>query len=218
MSEKGYWAKYRCEKVEEAVKAAKKLFSENKIENVKMTDIAKECNIGVASLYRYFSTKEAIAIEVGKLWWRQIKDFLKPRFEDENYLRKNGIDRIEAILDAYSFLFEKQRDFLLFLDDFDSFCLRENIAKEKLEDYQSETADFYKPYAEALRLGREDGTVRDGINEELTYLAVNHTMLSLLRKASEGIILTQDENYEAELNLIKEIILTYFKKSGGNAK
>ena len=90
-----------------------------------MTDIAKECDIGVASLYRYFSTKEAIAIEVGKLWWRQIKEFLKPRFEKREFLEKNGIGRIEAILDAYSELFEKQRDFLLFLDDFDAFCLKE---------------------------------------------------------------------------------------------
>ena len=183
-----------------------------------MTDIAKECDIGVASLYRYFSTKEAIATEVGKLWWRQIKEFLKPRFEKREFLEKNGIGRIEAILDAYSELFEKQRDFLLFLDDFDAFCLKENIAKEKLEEYQIETADFYKPYAQALRLGREDGSVRDGINEELTYLAVNHTMLALLRKAAEGKILTQDENYEAEISLIKEIILSYFKTTGGNAK
>ena len=48
MQEQGYWAKYRGEKVEKAVFAAKKLFSANKIENVKMTDIAKECDIGVA--------------------------------------------------------------------------------------------------------------------------------------------------------------------------
>ena len=209
MQEQGYWAKYRGEKVEKAVFAAKKLFSANKIENVKMTDIAKD---------RYFSTKEAIAIEVGKLWWRQIKEFLKPRFEKREFLEKNGIGRIEAILDAYSELFEKQRDFLLFLDDFDAFCLKENVAKEKLEEYQIETADFYKPYAQALRLGREDGSVRDGIKEELTYLAVNHTMLALLRKAAEGKILTQDENYEAEISLIKEIILSYFKTTGGNAK
>jgi hypothetical protein len=143
---------------------------------------------------------------------------LKPRFETREFLEKNGIGRIEAILDAYSELFEKKRDFLLFLDDFDAFCLKENIAKEKLEEYQIETADFYKPYAQALRLGREDGSVRDGINEELTYLAVNHTMLALLRKAAEGKILTQDENYEAEISLIKEIILSYFKTTGGNAK
>ena len=97
-------------------------------------------------------------------------------------------------------------------------CDKKMLPKEKLEEYQIETADFYKPYAQALRLGREDGSVRDGINEELTYLAVNHTMLALLRKAAEGKILTQDEKYEAEISLIKEIILSYFKTTGGNAK
>lgn len=212
MSEQRYWAKYRDEKVEKAVFAAKELFSKNKIESVKMTDIAKKSGIGVASLYRYFSTKEALAVEVGKLWWRQIKEFLKPRFESEEFLEKNGIGRIEAILDAYSELFGKKRDFLLFLDDFDAFCLKEKVEKEKLDGYQAETADFYRPYAEALALGRRDGSVRDGIDERLTYLTVNHAMLALLRKAAAGKILSQDENYEDEIKLIKEIILGYFKK------
>ena len=52
MREQGYWAKYRDEKVEKAVFAAKKLFSANKIENVKMTDIAKECDIGFTVIFR----------------------------------------------------------------------------------------------------------------------------------------------------------------------
>ena len=40
------------------------LFSENGIENISMNDIAAASKIGVASLYRYFQTKEELAIEV----------------------------------------------------------------------------------------------------------------------------------------------------------
>ena len=45
------------------------LFSENGIENISMNDIAVASKIGVASLYRYFQTKEELAIEVAIYAW-----------------------------------------------------------------------------------------------------------------------------------------------------
>ena len=46
------------------------LFAENGIENISMNDIASEAKIGVASLYRYFQTKEELAIEVAIYAWK----------------------------------------------------------------------------------------------------------------------------------------------------
>ena len=43
---------------EKAVEVSAQLFLKNGIEAVKMTDIADECGIGVATLYRYFGTKK----------------------------------------------------------------------------------------------------------------------------------------------------------------
>ena len=49
------------------VMTAAGLFLERGAENVRMTDIADECGIGVATLYRYFGTKSAIMLEAGVL-------------------------------------------------------------------------------------------------------------------------------------------------------
>ena len=196
----------------EAVAAAKRLFTGHKIAEVKMTDIANECGLGVASLYRYFETKEKIVIEAGILFWQEMKDELFPLFHSSEYLSLCGIDRIGAILDIYVQLYREKRDFILFLDDFDSFCLAERVDKESLAGYQAQMADFYKPYSEALEIGRRDGTVRNVPDEHLTYLTVNHAMLALLRKMAQGEILRQDEGYDSEIALMREIILGYFRK------
>ena len=58
---------------ERIVLIAAELFLQNGIEEIKMTDIADAAEIGVASLYRYFGTKTAIAIEVGVLLWRDLQ-------------------------------------------------------------------------------------------------------------------------------------------------
>ena len=49
--------------------ASFELFAERGIDTIAMTDIAKKAEIGVASLYRYFETKEDLAIEVAIHAW-----------------------------------------------------------------------------------------------------------------------------------------------------
>lgn len=196
----------------EIIKKAKVLFSKKTIEKVTMDEIALKAGVGVATVYRYFGAKKNIAVEVGTLYWREIKKQLDPVFLSEKYLSTDGIGRISIILDTYCELYFKDRGFFLFLDDFDSFCLSAHIKKEELKEYQNSIADFYAPYSEAVKLGMADGTVKQIADERLLYLTVNHAMLSLLRKMARGEILTQDSFYGEELALIKEIILNYFKK------
>ena len=52
---------------EAIVYVAAELFLRDGIESVKMTDIADRAEVGVASLYRYFGTKEALVLRAGAL-------------------------------------------------------------------------------------------------------------------------------------------------------
>ena len=49
-------------RMERILLSAFSLFSHNGIDAIAMTDIAKNAEIGVASLYRYYATKDEIAI------------------------------------------------------------------------------------------------------------------------------------------------------------
>ena len=53
-------------RIERILEAAYELFSTRGIEQVAMTDIAENSKIGVASLYRYFETKDEIAMSIIK--------------------------------------------------------------------------------------------------------------------------------------------------------
>lgn len=211
LAEKNIRKKYIDKSKTDIIKKAKRLFSKKSVEKVTMDDIAAKAGVGVATVYRYFGSKKRVAIEVGVAFWLEIKKYLDSVFLSEEYISADGITRLSMMLDMYSELYVKKRGFLLFLDDFDGFCINSKISKEELKEYQSAIADFYTPYREAVEKGRADGTVRVDIDERILYLTVNHTMISLLKKMARGEILAQDSEYGAELATIKEIILSYFK-------
>jgi AcrR family transcriptional regulator len=195
----------------EAVRAARELFLENKIETVKMTDIAQRAQLGVASLYRYFETKEAIAIEVAILLWQEIKGCYMPELLSEKFLAKSGIEQVKGILDIYPDMLANHREFLLFVSDFDSFCLKEKIAQDKLQRYEEVIQDFRKPYLAAIKKGKADGTVEVRQEPEILYLTVNHTMMALLEKLAKGEILSSDRGSKQELETLKSIVLKFFE-------
>ena len=70
----------RKQREKRIVLTAAELFLERGAENVRMTDIADECGIGVATLYRYFGTKSAIMLESGTLLWRDVARLFELQF------------------------------------------------------------------------------------------------------------------------------------------
>ena len=59
----------KTNKIERVLDAAFELFSTRGIDSVAMTDIANKSKIGVASLYRYFETKEILAVKTATQAW-----------------------------------------------------------------------------------------------------------------------------------------------------
>ncbi len=55
--------KKKSVRIEKILDVAFELFSTREIESVTMNDIAQKAKIGVASLYRYFETKEILVVK-----------------------------------------------------------------------------------------------------------------------------------------------------------
>ena len=53
------------------LEAGFRLMSARTIEAVKLSEIANEAGIGIATLYRYFKTKPALVIEIGTVLWNK---------------------------------------------------------------------------------------------------------------------------------------------------
>jgi AcrR family transcriptional regulator len=74
------------------------LFLEHGAENVRMTDIAEACGIGVASLYRYFGTKSAIMLEAGTLLWQDVARLFEQQFHSPEYDAASGFGQVKILL------------------------------------------------------------------------------------------------------------------------
>ena len=210
MNKEKHWDLYKEKCKDTILLQAKLLFLKNKIEKVKMTEIAENSGIGIASLYRYYGTKEAIAIEVASEAWSDITKKYIPKFYTESFLNKKGIERFEIFLNTFKLILEEDKNFILFISDFDSYCLRHNIPKSNLIQYEKIINTFFEPYKDAISTGYADGTIHKNIDIMLSYKTLSHTLISLITKIAEGEILDGDNLFNGELELMTKIILQYF--------
>lgn len=201
--------RYREERYKYAVQVASGLFLKNGIEGVKMTDIADNCGIGVASLYRFFETKTEIVIRAGIIIWDKIReDFMNYVSKDTG---KTGLENLKYALGFYRKLFEDHKDFIKFLDDFDQLMLSEKIEKERLTEYEKSIVNFSEPFRVAVEKGHLDGSVKKDVDVAAVYVSVTHALISVCQKFIRGEILPKDDFSLAlkEIEMILEITAAY---------
>lgn len=197
---------------QQAIYTAAQLFLKRGIETVKMTDIAEESGIGVASLYRYFGTKERVVIRVGELLWSDLRKLFEEVFTDEAFLRADGFRKIKAMVGVYRTLYRDHKDFIAFIGEFDRFCIMQGVPKEDLESYEKSIGDYYPMFVLACQEGEMDGSVRKGVDYEMFYKTLNHAAMALLQKLLRGEILSGDDFSEfSELDMMLDAALYYLK-------
>ena len=204
----------KIRRTESAVKAAAELFLQNGIESVKMTDIAEESGVGVATLYRYFGTKDKIVIDAMTYLWNEMGKLFSGVFESEVFLKQTGIKQIGDLLRMCLVLYEAHQDFLRVLGEFDLLILRENIPPEALTEYEKSIINFYPAFERAYQAGVADGTVRTLPDFRQFYLAYAHALIELGKKLVQREILLSDDfsNGRQELSLLIECAVCYLRK------
>lgn len=189
--------------------AAHKLFAEKGIDTIAMTDIAKEAEIGVASLYRYYATKDEIAIQSGIWAWnKQKKDFM-PKVSGTEFDSKSGYKQLEIIFDAFIELYETQGDFLRFIYFFDSYAVRTHITQERLIEYEKEIFDVQNVVKGAIEKGIAEKEILCDDSNKL-YFTLMQALFSTSQKLTLNKNLLQMDsknNDSEELKLLGKILL-----------
>ena len=180
------------ERYKYALNVASGLFLKKGIEAVKMTDIAENCGIGVASLYRHFETKTEMVIRSGIILWEKLRvDFFEYISKKES--NRTGLEDLIYDLDYFKILFDKHKLFIKFLDDFDRLMISEKIEKTKLADYEKSIVNFYEPFNESVKKGQADGSVRKDVDINLVYISMTHSLIAVCQKFIRGEILPGDD-------------------------
>lgn len=143
--------------------AAQKLFAKDGFEKTTMQKIADEAKVGIATLFRYFSNKESLIIEVIKM----ILEKQVPYFENIYAADKPGIEKVDDVLTTYiRFIFEENRDTIKLLESFELYIVFNEIELSSLEQIRQAYGEIGNIISKIVKEGKEDGSIRTSISDE----------------------------------------------------
>lgn len=197
------------------LECAYNLFS-NGIESITMNDIAKNAEIGVASLYRYFMTKDSLAIECARYLWAMEQSKLSREFVNEKYNSLNGYEQIEVLLSLFPKFFTTEQQFFRFIYYFDAFIKTQNIPSEQLSSYELTISNSKKLLMEAIKkgVGDESIVIYDASPEEI-YFTLTHSLFSLAQKlslTSEMLSMDKAISTQKQMELLTKLLLSSIKR------
>ncbi|MBQ9893803.1 MAG: TetR/AcrR family transcriptional regulator [Ruminococcus sp.] len=214
MENYNYQENNKNKRFDKAIEVSAKLFLEQGIDEVKMTDIANESGIGVATLYRYFGTKTGIAIAAMTYMWNDLKSMFSGIFESDIFLKQSGLKQLKDLMRMFVVLYQAHPRFMKLLAEFDLLIAREKVPKTALREYDHSVIDFYPVVEKAYITGLSDGTIRDDIDFRLFYLSHAHALMELSKKLIQGELLPSDDfsAAEKELEMLIDAAVAYIRK------
>ena len=203
-------------RIDRILAAAFKLFSSAGIEPVAMTDIAKKAEIGVASLYRYFSTKDEIAIRTAIWAWEEQISEIYPSINNDEYTNGNGLFRLSIIFSLFKKLYMSQPEFLRFIYFFDSYAVNSGIKQERMIEYENVIGKVQMIVADAIKLGLKDNSINKKYIDktENLYFTLMHSFFSTAQKLtlSENLLaMNKKSKGSDQLDLLSELLLNGVK-------
>lgn len=199
------------------LKTGFKIFSENVIEAVSMQDIAKACNLGIATLYRYFATKLEFVIAIGVRQWKDYYIEIEELYKKSDGEKMNAAQEFEFYLDAYITLYKNHKDILKFNRNFDVYVRHEKATSEQMKSYNDAVNVFAKKFHTVFLKAEIDGTLRTDISEKKLFILSMYTMLPVAAKYAEGLVYPEESNYEMteELTALKKMLLNAYLTEKG---
>lgn len=209
MKDENTMTKVREEKKREIIAKASRLFMERGIYEVSMGDLAQYCEVGVASLYRYFGTKNALVVKCGAYVWECLGNYFAEKRMAEQLERENGRGQMEENLKIFLNLYRDMSQELCFVHDFDTFVWKQKIDKGEIADYEACVEEFYGTFQAVYRLGEADGSVSIRDDGEHMFLTIVHTLFCLNQKFAQGEIMSRDNDSRSQYEL--RIIIDLFR-------
>ena len=195
------------------IRAAQGRFLAQSIDKTTIAEIAEDAALTPMSVYRYFGSKQTIAVAVAN---HLLDAYLAEHRERCEAARtgapENGYETFSRILGAYIDTCEAHPEYIRFLQDMAFYALREQLTESvRYMCFSRPVATgLDKPGREALVRGMEDGSVRRDLDLEMVYL----NLVNLLTGGVNFRILIDEATQMKIIRSSAEILLYYVKNSG----
>ena len=186
-----------------------RLFSEESIESVKMTDVAKAAGIGIATLYRYYSTKPELVLAINVDQWKKFTDTLEPPLDTTD---KTAAQCFSYYLDHFIQLFREFKPLLRFNQNFNSYVIHEKLGERQMEPYIKLIEMIQARCGVIYEKARTDGTVKMDMPEDKMFSYTIHVMMAVIVRYAQGLVYNAktEETMLEELELLKTALLNQF--------
>lgn len=194
------------------IETAFKLFADNGIHNVALVQIAKNSEIGVASLYRYFVNKKTIINECANFIWGKITELVQNKISSIEFLNLTGIEKIETLLNIFIILYEDNEQYLKFISEYDAYIAQVVLSAEEKLKYNNNFIVFYKIGFIYFNEGIKDKTIKSYIEFDSFYYSITRALLDVSMKGSNSPILVEANKIipiEKQLNQLIEMAIYY---------
>lgn len=157
---------------ERIVQTAFELFCKKGIDQVSLSDIAKQSKVGEASIYRYFKNKVQLVFYTLNFLWKEISVTLEEGLEEiENFDSMTGYEQFKVRLERYKKMYIDHADYVLFSYEAKLYLQRNHI-ELKREDYDAMILEMKEHFIAALNKGKQDGSISAEIDSEDLFYAI----------------------------------------------
>lgn len=195
-------------------RAGFQLIAQKGIEAVTIQEIADAAEVGVATMYKYYTNKVNLVVNISAYVWQ---DFIKNCEKDvpiEALGKMNAYELISYYADMMIRLYTQYPDVLRFSSDFKTYINREDVPEEVVRVHLDPLAFLRNMFHVQYEAAKENGCIRTDVPEEILYTTTTITMLSMAERYAQGIVWAdnQQKSHEAELRCLKEMLLDWATK------
>lgn len=193
------------------LEAAEYVFVQKGIEKATMQDIAKEANIGIATLFRYYPKKEKLIVAIAT----KLTEGIYETFRLIAGMPISSIDKIERLMDFFfSNIQDPDNSSIIFMEDFESRAAHFTEPLEDIEQFNELYRSIFNEFETIIQDGMTDGSIRSDIPISDTLTTVINVFGVFSRKLSlQNNILTfvSELPTDKQLLILKKILLEYIR-------
>jgi len=200
---------------ENIIRNAYKLFANNGIHNVALVQIAKESEIGVATVYRYFGNKKNIVNECANSVWKKVILGVQDKISSLEFLQLTGIEKIEGLLSMFLTMYQEDKEFLKFVSEYDAYIAQEKQTLEEMQEYNNNFLTFHEIGLNFFDEGIQDKTIKEDIDFDTFYYSITRALLDVSMKGANSPVLIETDktvSIEKQLEQLITIAIFYCKK------
>ncbi len=192
------------------IAAAVKLFLRDGIDKTTVAEIAGEALLSSMSVYRYFGTKQSIAVAVANHLLQEYLEEHRRRCAETEQPSETGHDTFARIIRAYVATYEAHPEYVDFLQDMGFYSMREGLSYDL--DYMQygsiHVENIDRPARLAMSQGIRDGSIRKDIDIEQVGL----TLANLLTGGVHFRGLINEQQQTDIIRQTAEMIIYYTKE------